>query len=1111
MKIKIFVSIFVMGTLFSLAQNQTFQSLEEGFNQPPPEARPRTWMHAMSGNMSKEGMTKDLEAIAAAGQGGILLFNVATGIPYGDIKYDSPKHHDIIAHTAKESERLGLSFGVHNCDGWSSSGGPWVEPEESMKMVVHSDTIVDVKSGKIEVSLPLPTVREGFYKDIAVLAYPALEAEKIDAVTKPKIEASDKGFNIARATDNRIEETAGLNKNGDEDSWILYDYKKPFTLRSIYIAVSDRNGDAELEVSDDGETFRPVKKLSKVRSAKSEWNFIDRLDPITSRYFRIRFNENMNIKELSLKATSRFDNFIGFSGLAKTSTNNLSKIAAPEAGMVVNRDDIINLTPYLSGDGSLKASLPKGKWTILRFGNTSTGATNTPASIWGRGLECDKFSRPAFKKHWDNFVQEVIDNTKKLAPNALQYIEIDSYEMGGQNWTDGFEDIYKEEKGYSIIDFLPLFAGRYIDDLDTTQRVLWDMNDVFCDLMENNYYKYFTELCNKNGLKSYTEPYGMGHINEIDVTGVTDIPMTEFWMGRSLDRVFSTVTAAHVYGKKVISAESFTSRPELNWKMSPADAKVSGDNAWVRGVNEFMFHRFVHQSNTHVAPGLTMGQWGSHIDRTQTWWMNAGKAWFDYIAKGSYLLRQGYPVADVLVFIGDNSHNGNILRHRLTPEVPMGLNFDCTNADVLVNRISLEDEMMVLPEGNAYSYLILKDINTITLPTLRRLKEIADSGVTMIGIKPEKLAGYTVTDSQRREFDALIASIWSQPNVRIDYDFNALQPDFRVVGEDHIFLHRRTDTEDIYFFNNETSTEKTYECVFRIKDKIPEMWNAETGEITKLALFKNEGEFTRAWLTLDSEESAFIVFRESSDGVTSIVKPDFDNSYYLDQDNNIKVISSFEGKSSVNLSNGKTSEVSFKKTPAPMDISSNWEVKFLGKNFYDSEENFKTLSDWKDNQNDSIKYYSGTAIYSKKIKLPRTKDDMRTYLDLGDVKIVAEVLVNGKTVDVLWKAPFKTDITDYVRKGENNIEVKITNQWSNQMIRDQEFSGDYLDFKQSPYYPSETDTMPDWFINNEPMPDGPRKTFNSYQFYKKGDDLMPSGLLGPVHISFKKEGILSID
>lgn len=1105
MKQVIYLFLFLVFGNILFGQSSSGSKLEDNFLNPPSENKPRTWMHAMSGNMSKAGMTKDLEALAAAGQGGVLLFNVATGIPYGDVKYDSPKHHDIITHAAKESERLGLSFGVHNCDGWSSSGGPWVKPEESMKMVVYSDTVVNVSNSNITIPLSLPTIREGFYEDIAVLAYPAFASEIIDAEIKPIITASDANFNIAKVSDHRVEDTARITKLDNEDSWILYDYQKPFTLRSIYIPVSDRHGDVELEISDDGKSFKRAKKLTKVRSAKSEWNFIDRLEPITSRYFRIRFNKTMNIKEVSLSATSRYDNFIGYSGLSKTSTSQLHKIGKPDASMIVKREDIINLSSYIDKEGVLKATLPKGKWTIMRFGNTSTGATNSPASIWGKGLECDKFSRPAFKNHWDNFVKEVIDNTKKIAPNALQYIEIDSYEMGGQNWTNNFNTIYKKEKGYDIVEFLPLFAGRYVDNIDTTKRVLWDLNDVYCDLMENNYYKYFTELCNENGLKSYTEPYGMGHINQIDVTGVTDIPMTEFWMGKSLDRVFSTVTASHVYGKNVISAESFTSAPALNWKMHPANAKVSGDNAWVRGVNEFMFHRFVHQANTNVVPGLTMGQWGSHIDRTQTWWMNAGKAWFNYIAKGSYLLRQGYPVADVLVFIGDNSHNGNILRRRLKPEIPSGINFECTNADVLINRVKLRNKQMVLPEGNAFSYLILKDINNIRLSTLKRIKEIADAGILIIGEKPSALTGFNNSEADKKEFKTLVNSIWNKPNCTLDFDFSTVQQDLKISGENQLFLHRKTDNEDIYFFNNETDTIKTYECVFRIKNKIPEFWNAETGKITKLAQFKNEGDVTRVWLKLKAEESVFVVFRESSKNVISIIEPDFNHDFHLNKNNNIIITSHNKADISLKLSNGETLHTKVKKIPESINISTNWNVAFLKEHFFESKEYFKTLTDWKNHEKEDIKYYSGTAIYTKAIKLPKLKTGEKVLLDLGKVNIVAEVVINGKSVDVLWQDPFIADITDYVTKGDNSVEIKITNQWSNRMIGDKNYSGDYIGYKQPGYYPTINDKMPEWFINNQPMPDGPRKTFNTYKFYKKGDDLMPSGLLGPVVISFKKE------
>ena len=465
-------------------------------------------------------------------------------------------------------------------------------------------------------------------------------------------------------------------------------------------------------------------------------------------------------------------------------------------------------------------------------------------------------------------------------------------------------------------------------------------------------------------------------------------------------------------------------------------------------------------------------------------------------------------MADVLVFVGDNSHNGNILRKNLTPEIPIGLNFECTNADVLHNRIKLENQKMVLPEGNAFSYLILKNIENIRLSTLQRIKEISDAGVVIIGEKPKSLAGYKISEADKNEFESLVDTIWSKPNCKLNYDFNTVEADFEVVGEDQIFLHRKTDEEDIYFFNNETDKAKTYECVFRISNKIPELWDAETGAIRQLAQFKNEGNLTRVWLKLRGEESAFIVFRKSSIDVVSIVKPDFENEYRLDQNKNIVILSDEEGSKSVQLNNGETINAKIKNLPKAIDISSNWEVEFLEKHHFASKEDFTSLTDWKDNENEDIKYYSGTAIYSKTVKLPKLKSGIKTFIDLGEVNIVAEVFVNGKVVDVLWKAPFIANVSNHVKKGDNVIEVKITNQWSNRMIGDKNYSGDYLGYQQPSYFPSESDRMPDWYVKNEPMPEGPRSTFNTYKFYSKGDDLMPSGLLGPVKIIFKKEKVL---
>tara|TARA_R110002033_G_C3897451_1_gene240040 strand:+ start:26059 stop:29427 length:3369 start_codon:yes stop_codon:yes gene_type:complete len=1102
-------SLIIAGIVLMFSINLVAQSLEQSFLNPPNSVKPRTWMHAMSGNMSKVGMTKDLEAISDAGQGGVLLFNVANGIPYGNVPYNSDEHQSIIAHAAKECERLELSFGVHNCSGWSSSGGPWVTPEQSMKMVVWSETIVDGGS-EIEAILPQPTTIEGFYRDIAVIAYPSLETELIDAEAKPIVTASDENFNVDLATDKKNSTPTRLSKGQYNNPWVTFDYGKEHEISSLYISlIGDSGIEVQFEKSNDGENFTPVSTIKGATVSKKKVIISDQFDPVKARYFRFSFDKDFDIREIELRTTRMFDNYIAYSGIG-TTHNYYNGIKEPKPGMVIEKESIMDLSSSMTNDGMLNTNLPKGKWTVMRFGYTSLGAVNWPASKWGIGLECDKFDRNAFKSHFDAFAQKVINNSQKNAPNALQYIEIDSYEMGGQNWTENFNNIFKKEKGYDIIPLLPFFAGRYIDSAETVSDIAYDLNDTYCNLMTNNYFKYFTELCNKNGLKSYVEPYGHGPVNTLDAVGQIDIPMDEFWVNRDNLNVFRTVTGSHIYGKNKISAEAFTSRPELNWKVHPALAKATGDLAWTEGINEFMFHRFVHQANTHVKPGLTMGFWGSHFDRNQTWWMNAGKSWFTYIARGSHLLRQGYPVADVLVFVGDGPHRDAPVRKKLEPTIPQGINYDCSNADVLINRITIKDKTLVLPEGNAYRYLVLHDVNLTTLPTLRRIKEIVDAGVPVIGSKPVKLAGYKVSKEENKEFDELCSYIWSQPNCTTTFDLTGIQSDFKVKGYDRPFVHRKSTEGDIYFFFNDKDEQVTYECLFRIANKLPELWDANTGNIIKLANYKSEGASTRLWLNLKPKESAFIVFRDSVDNDNTIIGENADKNIYFKANNTVAVESENSEATTFIWSDGETSEIKAIKFPEPLDLSSNWNVEFLEEHDFASEKEFQVLSDWKDDKDEGIKYYSGTAIYTKSFKMPKNElKELRYILDLGEVDVVAEVVVNGINLGVIWIAPFEVDITDQLQKGENHLEIKITNQWSNRLIGDENYPQQDGGYQKSSYIPADDSKMPDWYINNEPMPAGPRTTFSSWDFYKKGDELLPSGLKGPVKIKYKR--IIEID
>ena len=1110
MKLKL-LPILLLVFFFHLScqqQDKLTTNLAEEFLNPPASAKPKTWFHAMSGNMTKEGLTKDLEAMAEVGIGGSLLFNVTQGIPNGPIKYNSKEHHELIKHAATESERLGLSFGVHNCDGWSASGGPWVTPEESMKMVVWRETIVN--GGLVNIRLNEPTKREGFYKDIAVLAYPALESEIDDSENIPMIMASDPNLAIELISNGKIDNESKLEAEKDEKPWVQFTYEKPKTIRSAKIIFNDRNSTAILQTSKDGKNFIDVRELFKVRTGKGEWAINDYFEGVSSRYFRLKFNQTTIIKEAELSANYFINNPLGRTAIARTEAHALDAIGNPESNMLIDPQQVRNISGQMDENGYLKIDLPEGKWTIMRFGYTSTGAFNNPASDEGRGLEVDKLSRAPFKKHYDAFIKKVVDNAGPTAPNALQYIEIDSYEMGGQNWTEDFEKTFKDEKGYDIIKLLPLVAGRFIGNSEKSEAILSDFRSVISDLMTKNYFEYFTELCNADGLKSYIEPYGFGPLNDLDIGGVTDIPMGEFWMNRPITQTESAVSSAHIYGKPVISAESFTSNPTINWKGHPAMAKNSGDLGWTYGINEFMFHRFAHQANPNVAPGMTMNRWGFHFDRTQTWWQNAGTAWFKYIARGSHLLRQGIPVSDVLIYIGEGTPNSSYYRNDISPAIPKTINFDNVNTDVLLNRIRIRENELELPEGTSYKVLLLQNSKTLSLTTTNRILEIAKSGVPVYGEIPTKLEGYMQSEENIKKFNQIIQKLESLVQPLSDWETvlttNNIQPDLELLGQESLdYAHRKTETEDIYFFFNPDSVSKTFNAQFRIENKIPELWNPMDGSITKQGQFISKNGITSTSIPLDAGESIFVVFREDINNTLHIENPVESITTYLTEDNTLQATTALNATYIIPLSSNTNWEVTINDIPEALDISKNWQVNFHENGGYKGNIKLDSLVDWSLHPKDSINYYSGTASYKKSFSLNanQVKEGTNINLNLGEVYIVADIKINGKKVAVSWMPPFEVDISEFATIGENRIEIELTNQWSNRLIGDERYSPNDGEYKLGPHRATDL-IMPQWYTNNEPRPAGERTTFTTAPFYTKDSALMPSGLLGPVTLNFSK-------
>ena len=1120
MKNTTFLLLIVVCYFFSNCAERETESqlltLEEGFKSPPLTSKPRTWYHINSGNASKVGFTKDLKAIKEAGLGGVLVFNVSMGLPEGDVKYNSQEHRDILTHAAKECEKLGLSFGVHNCDGWTSSGGPWVTPENSMKVVVNSQVIVKGGENR-EIKLPQPPTRHNFYKDIAVVAYPTLETELIDESVNPIITSSDNSFNVALATDKQTNTHANLKAK----EWVQYDYGKPHTIRSINVFINKRKGHLTLLKSDNGVDFTVVNKPNEERIGKDECYFYESFDPVTARYFRIQTELNTGIYEMKLSASSVLGNIMEYTSFRK----NKRPTGTPDKDTYIKKEDIIVLNDKMDSDGVLNAKLPDGNWTIMRFGFTASGATNEPASDEGTGLEVDKFSKKALKIHYDAFVGKLVKQVKIDAPNALQYVEIDSYEVGPQNWTDDMEQLFQKRFGYDFTPFLLMYAGKYIENNETIEAVFWDMKQLVSDLMVTNYFDYFTELCHKDGLISYIEPYGfVGPFNSLDAGRSADIPMGEFWLGKPNKHKRAAVSTGHIYGKNVISAEAFTST-KLNWSFHPALAKHKGDYEWTNGINEFMFHRFAHQSNTHVKPGMSMSFVGSHIDRTQTWWNNAGPEWFNYLARGSYLLRQGNPVLDVLVFVGDRAPSHVIHANQMRPKLPAAYKYDCVNSDVIVNRLTVENGKLKLPDGITYNALSLQRNDIINLETLRGIHKLSQQGALIIGKKPKKLGGYNVTEAMKTEFYNLVKDIWSSKKTYSTgeweeiFEENKFQKDLIVKGQpDFNFYHRRTEKEDIYFiYNHNPNESETLNCSFLVDGKVPELWNGETGEITKLVEYTAKNGRTDIAIPMHPQESVFVVFKRPKTEQTKVTYNQSNNlpkpTFTLDNENNIQAEVYENGNYTALVNDTEKWNVAVTDIPNPFEIKGNWKIDFRAEDFYDATIKTDEFFDWTTHDKEEIKHYSGTAIYSTTFNIEKgmLQSDRQFQLNLGEVNVIAKVILNGKDVGVSWLAPHSLNITDAILEGNNKLVIEITNQWTNRLIGDEKLPNqtgyNVRKTKQgfgSEDYRGKFKKMPKWFRDNQPLPEGPRTTFSAYSFQKSTDDLLPSGLLGPVSISTSK-------
>lgn len=900
------------------ATGEAADTLADTFVNPPTWARAQVWWHWMNGNITADGITRDLEAMQQIGLGGFQNFDAGTGIPKGPVVYLSPEWLRLKQHAIRQAERLGLEFTMHNCPGWSSSGGPWITPERAMQQVTWSETYA-IGGQPLTVPLAKPPTKLDYYRDVAVLAFPSLPGERALSQLASKVTANGTGESMSIDHLSGEQGVTVQPTSGSPSASVQIAFTQPYEARSLAF-VSRPLGAAPpggggfgggpqltLEASDDGTQFRKVATISAGRSPENAFTLTE-FPATKASYFRLTSPGARHYAQMRFSGTARLadwrqktNNAFGVEGVLEDQDGS-GKVA-------INPAAIIDVSQYMDKDGLLRWNAPAGNWTILRIGHTPNGELNRSAPDTGIGLECDKYSAAAIDFHFNKMMENLLPTLKPLAQTGKVGLLIDSYEVGMQNWTAQFPEEFQRRMGYSLRTYLPTMTGRIVGNVDTTERFLWDFRRTQADLMADQYYGRFRELCHQQGMIAYAEPYDRGPMEEMQIGARVDVNMGEFWNGLSslfqnnltMHRTTKLAASiAHINGRtngggtpanpQVVGDEAFTGEPEsARWQEYPFGMKALGDRMFTQGLSRIIFHRYAHQPHPTAVPGMTMGPWGIHFDRTVTWWKQ-GRAWLDYLARCQSMLQQGLFVADLAYFTGEESNQyTKVEPHELNPPPPEGYDYDLINAETLVKRARWEGGTLRLPDGMSYRLLVLQDHKALSIELVRKLHAWVKNGFVLVGAKPAKslgLRGNQTTDRGKgdAEFQRLTAELWGTIDGKtvtehqlgkgrvfwgqpLQTVLTALRmtPDVAITsrsGDAPItWIHRRVGDTQVYFLANGRRTPEQTVCQFRVTGKQPECWDAATGQITSIPMYDVENGNTRLPIQFDSAGSVFVVFR----------------------------------------------------------------------------------------------------------------------------------------------------------------------------------------------------------------------------------------------------------
>jgi hypothetical protein len=923
-----------------------------------------------------------------------------------------------------------------------------------------------------------------YYADAAVIAY---RLPQSDGPRPSAVSASGGQIALAALDDGEFARTQALPVPADAatPAWIQVEYPQTVRVQAVTLGLGPvQYPNGVIKVSTDGVHFEAVAALPgsvhmglSTATGVRTYAFAER----SARYVRLELGAPArgplddimgkprqtahSIAEFSVATTARVNRFedkAGFS-IAEEYDSLATPPVAPD--MAVASSSVVDLTGRMRADGMLDWEVPAGRWAILRLGYSLTGQTNDPATQHGVGLEVDKLDRAHVTSHFENYLAPL---QKTLGPlmgaRGLSHLMLDSWEANQQNWSAAMLAEFRQRRGYDMTPWLAVLSGRVVDSAEASDKFLWDFRRTIADLLADSHYGGAMDVAHKHGMQVYAEAMGVNLPtvgDGLQLKGRVDISMGEFWdrqpgekpVANQVSDIREAASAAHIYGKRLVAAESFTATPVIPaLSRSPRDLKWIADQYMALGVNRFVIHTSVHQPFENRKPGVSLWLFGQHFTRNETWAEQAGP-WIDYLSRASYMLQQGRAVNDVAYFYGEGAPVAAPFGEPDRPGVPEGYGYDYVNAEVLLQRASVRDGRLELEGGASYRLLVLPAaLDSISVPLLRKLQALVQDGATLLGPKPRTTPGM----GDQHELEIIANALWGDADGRTvaehrygkgkvvwgrevagvleglgaapDYAFSRAHADSEIVA-----THRSDGATQIYFVANQKPRAEKVEASFRVAGMRPELWYADSGKSAPVA-YRIEGGRTLVSLDMAPQGSVFVVFREPTATQQATLPASVD-----------KPLATLSGP---------------------------WKLEFAPGGGAPASINMDSLASWSDSRVDGVKYYSGSATYKREFRADAAwlAKGRGVLLDLGQVDVMAQVKVNGKALPLLWMAPYVADIGGLLKPGRNTLEVTVTNLWPNRLIGDAQ--------------PGVTQPV----------------TFSTFKPYRPDGKLMSSGLIGPVRL-----------